>query len=131
MKTMVMTSPRESTADTTSGTTAAANSGIHGRIVMAPGCAVEQQGSPCPELGVPAHIEVRMSGSSDVVARVDSAADGRFSVDLPVGDYDVTATVDQGVPMPQTTHKSTTVMPDGYTSLLVTFESGIRGPVSR
>ncbi|MBA2560249.1 MAG: hypothetical protein H0V07_10275 [Propionibacteriales bacterium] len=108
----------------------AATSGLRGRTAMAPGCPLEQLGRPCRSLAVSAHIEVRKPGGSSVVGQVDSDADGSFTIDLPAGRYTVTASVDHGVPSPQTTRLSATVSTNRYTPVLLTFDSGIRGPAS-
>ncbi len=122
-----------SAGGTTSGTTGAATSGLHGRTVMAPapGCAVQRKGVPCPPLDVAAHIEVRAAGFSRIVAQADSSADGRFTIDLPAGSYTVTAKADGGMPMAQTQQTAATVSAGRYTPLVITFDSGIRGPAVR
>jgi hypothetical protein len=107
----------------------AADSGIHGRTVAAPGCPIQPADGPCPEHPTAAHVVVTVAGSKDVVESLDSGTDGTFDVDLAPGRYSLKATADPGGATPQTRVRSVTVTPDHYTRLVITFDSGIRVPM--
>jgi hypothetical protein len=110
---------------------AAADSGIKGKTVLSPTCPVEHPDRSCPEAGIVAQIEVRRATDSSTVAETTSGADGSFTLDLPAGDYVVVAEVSGGVPTPQTQRVPVTVQPQRFGEIVITFDSGIRGPASR
>jgi hypothetical protein len=82
-------------------------------------------GHPCPPVPLVARIQIS-TASSRVVATLDSAADGRFSVDLPPGQYTVTARIPHSVVRPQGATLTATVGPGRYTPVVIQFDSGIR-----
>lgn len=125
------TDPAGPASGTTPAPSGAATSGLRGRVVAAPGCAVQRQGVPCPSLGLAAHIQVREAGSPEVVAEAVSNADGRFLVDLPAGSYSVTAIGDGGMPTTLTPPVVATVSAGRYLPIVLTLDSGIRGPALR
>jgi hypothetical protein len=108
-----------------------ADSGIKGRTVLSPTCPVEHVGSPCPDAGVVAHIQVMSATDLSPVAETTSGSDGSFTLDLSAGDYVVVAEVSAGVPTPQTQRVPVTVQPQHFGEIVITFDSGIRGPASR
>jgi hypothetical protein len=64
-------------------------SGLRGRVVVAPTCPVETEGSPCAPRAVATTVTIE-SAEGDV-RRVETEADGGFSVVLPPGRYQVSA----------------------------------------
>lgn len=64
-------------------------SGIRGRVVVAPTCPVETEGSPCAPRAVATSVAIE-SVEGDL-RRVETEADGGFSVVLPPGRYRVSA----------------------------------------
>ncbi len=65
--------------------------GIHGSVRAGPTCPVEQQNSPCPERGVEGAEVTAKSTSSGEVHSTAAGKQGAFSLELPPGAYDVTA----------------------------------------
>jgi hypothetical protein len=108
------------------GSTAEPGTGLRGRAVATPGCPVERVSHPCPPVPVVAHIEITRASSAQVVESLDSATDGRFTADLPAGDYTVTATVPHSLVMPQGATLTAAVTPGRYTPVVIQFDSGIR-----
>lgn len=79
--------------DTPSGTRAPGpgNAGIQGSVRAGPDCPLEQQGSPCPEQRVPgAEVSATPADGGDAFTTT-ADAEGSFSLRLPPGSYDVTA----------------------------------------
>jgi hypothetical protein len=73
--------------------TAAAGSGIEGRVVAWPSCAVEQAGRACPLRALAAHVSVARP-TGERVALVATSDGGRFRIGLMPGDYAIEAVVE-------------------------------------
>lgn len=112
------------------GGTGGGKTGIRGSAVAGPSCPLESTASPCRPTGVVAHLAVSRVSGSQVLAQTDSAADGHFTLAVPPGRYVVTATLTNGVPSPQTLHRSVTVASQGFVDITMTFDSGIRTPTA-
>ncbi|MFM8266598.1 MAG: hypothetical protein ACKOA2_01055 [Ilumatobacteraceae bacterium] len=69
---------------------------VTGVVRASPTCPVEQQGQECPPAPVLGRVQFAADGRR--VAQVDTDAEGRFVVQVPVGSYDVS--VDTGAPLP-------------------------------
>ena len=105
----------------------ALNSGIEGAVFLGPQCPVVQQASPCPDLPFEATIDILTADRSRRVATVQSAADGRFRVDLDPGNYLVLPLPpDPGSPFPVASADTVTVEPGKYARLTISYDTGIR-----
>lgn len=114
-----------SNPSTPGGSASTSSSGVTGTTSMGPTCPAESAMSPCPPQPVTAHLVVRdVQGS--VVADTDSGPDGRFRIDVPPGSYSVTASVEQGVPMPQEKTQTVVVRHGSFVQVTLVFDSGIR-----
>jgi hypothetical protein len=98
------------------------DSGVTGRVLVGPSCPVEQAGSPCPDRPLATDLEIVRG--SDVVASVSSGEDGRFRVALEPGSYTIRPAESGGLPSGQP--EDVTVQPHEFTSVTVSFDSGIR-----
>lgn len=98
------------------------DSGIKGRVLLGPTCPVERQGHPCVR-PYETTLAVYPAGRSDRVATFRSGRDGHFRVALAAGRYRLQAT-HAGLPRLQPLF--VTVLRDRFTSVTVTFDTGIR-----
>lgn len=108
--------------------TPSAPSGIQGLVVLGPTCPVESTpgaNDPVPCLTPYSAQLVVLDAENSVVARVTSAADGNFRIDLPPGDYIVTpATGTDSYPIANPV--SVTVVNGQYVPIEVNYDTGIR-----
>ena len=101
---------------------AAAKGTVRGIVLSAPSCPVERVGSPCPPRPV-ARASVQLLAANDAQVEVVTGADGRFSVTVAPGPYEVTAT-NPGI---RTTARTrVTVSPGATASVRLVVDSGIR-----
>jgi len=98
-----------------------AGSGVHGIALAGPQCPVEMAGVPCPDL--PVDVDLAFRQGATTVATVQTGNDGKFSVPLPPGTYQVTTT---GSLFPSLAPLEVTVPVDGYTWLELRLDTGIR-----
>ncbi len=96
---------------------------VRGTVLAAPGCPVERQDSPCPDLPVAGAQVVATRGGSRVTD-AHAGGDGSFSLALPPGTYTLTATQAHGL----RTSASVVVRvpPLGVSGVTITLDSGIR-----
>ena len=100
-----------------------ADSGIQGQVSIGPLCPVEQIGVPCPDRPYQATLSVWTPGGRRV-ARFSTDARGTFREALFPGSY-VLHPESPGV-MPRAADVPFTVLPDRFTVLAVSYDSGIR-----
>jgi hypothetical protein len=99
-------------------------SGVSGIVTIGPQCAVEQIGSPCPDL--PFVGTVRASAlDGTVVAEVETDERGRFRIALDPGDYVLQAVVDGAGP-PTAVPQPVRVEEDRTVRVTLQVDSGIR-----
>ena len=96
---------------------------MRGTVLAAPGCPVERQDSPCPDLRV-AGAEVVATRGGFRVTEAHSGGDGSFSLQLPAGTYTLTATQSHG--LRTSASVVVPVPPLGVSGVTVTLDSGIR-----
>jgi hypothetical protein len=103
-------------------------SGITGMVKLGPTCPVESTpgaNDPVPCVTPYSAQLVVLDGENAVVARVTSAADGRFSVDVPPGDYIVApATGTDSYPIANPV--SVTVVAGQFAEIEINYDTGIR-----
>jgi len=97
------------------------DSGIRGLVRVGPACPVEQAGSPCPDR--PLATELQIVRGTDVVATARSGEDGGFRVALDPGSYTIRS-ASSGLPSLRPVEVM--VRPHAFTSVTLTFDSGIR-----
>lgn len=105
-----------------------APSGIRGMVLLGPTCPVESTpgaNDPVPCVTPYSANLVVLDSESAIVARVTSAGDGTFQVNVPPGDYVVTpSTGADTYPIAQPV--SVTVAPGQYASVEINYDTGIR-----
>lgn len=67
-----------------------------------------------------------VSGPEGRVARFESDADGRFELPLPAGTYTIVPVAGTPVPFPQRQTTRVTVPPDGYATVTIRLDTGMR-----
>jgi hypothetical protein len=107
------------------GPSSSGDSGISGTVLLGPTCPVETVESPCPDRPV-ADVEVQVLRAGDVVATVRSDGDGRFTVALDPGHYEVQAVVEKGGPGMSAKPVDVTVTSGEFTDVSIPVDSGIR-----
>ena len=100
-----------------------ADQGIEGLVLIGPQCPVASQQDPCPDLPYEATIQIRTFNGAPVTV-VRSDAEGRFRVGLRVGRY--TLVPENGNPFPIASEQSVVVVDGAYTSVTVSYDTGIR-----
>lgn len=110
-------------ATATAGAQKRPDSGIRGRVVYGPTCPVQRLGHTC-ERPYQASITIRRKSTDKVVARVRSSADGGFTVRLRGGVYVLHP--QNGKPYPRAETQTVTVRRHRFTTIVVSFDSGIR-----
>ena len=100
-------------------------SGVKGQTILGPMCPVVRVGQDCPDQAYPASLTVRTPEGQEVT-RLQSDAAGKFQINLPPGDYILHPENLNGSRMPTAADVPFTVLPDQFTNVIVTFDSGIR-----
>lgn len=97
--------------------------GIEGLALIGPQCPVQSSSNPCPDLPHEARIDV-LTGRGDFVVRLRSDSSGVFRVGLRPGDYLLRP--ERGNPFPAVDDRAVTVMPNEFTDVVLSFDTGIR-----
>jgi hypothetical protein len=103
--------------------TSQGDAGITGEVRVAPTCPVERPGKVC-ERPYQATIAIRREPTDTLVARVRSSATGHFGIALAPGRYLVVP--QNGHPYPRSSRLLVTVRSHHYTTVVITYDSGIR-----
>jgi Carboxypeptidase regulatory-like domain len=107
------------------GPSSSGDGGIRGIVLLGPTCPVETLESPCPDRPL-ADVEVRVLQGGDVVASVRSDGDGRYTVALDPGHYEVQAMLREGGPGMSAKPVDVTVTSGEFTDVNIPVDSGIR-----
>jgi hypothetical protein len=107
------------------GPSSSGDSGIRGTVLLGPTCPVETLESPCPDRPL-ADVEIRVLRGSNVVATVRSDGEGRFTVALDPGRYEVQAVVEEGGPGMSAKPVDVVVTSGVFNDVNVPVDSGIR-----
>ncbi len=100
-------------------------SGVRGRVTIGPMCPVVREDVPCPDRPYQALLTVRDAAGREV-ARVESAADGTYSIPLGPGSYVLTPQPPAGGVMPRAAPQPFEVRVLLWSTVDVAFDSGIR-----
>ncbi len=98
-------------------------SGISGRVLIGPTCPVQRIGETCvrPYQGT---IAIHRGRTKRLIARVRSSPSGTFRVGLAPGRYELVPQA--GRAFASSSARTVTVRSDRYTSVVISFDSGIR-----
>ena len=106
-----------------SGVSYQVDSGIRGRVLLAPTCPVQRPGRSCTR-PYQAWMTIRREPSGAVALRVRSSPAGRFTARLPAGGYRLQP--HNARPFPRARPQTVTVDPHRFTEVTVRFDTGIR-----
>jgi hypothetical protein len=104
----------------------APGAGVTGTTVVDVGCPTLATGQTCPTRPLAARLEFSPVGAAGSGVTEETGADGRFTVDLAPGTYELVATVPGGGPLPSAEPMTVTVQDGEYSEVTVTFDSGVR-----
>jgi hypothetical protein len=99
------------------------DSGITGKVVIGPTCPVERPGRVCVR-PYQATITIRREPKRTLVARVQTSATGHFRIALAPGRYLLLP--QNRRPYPRSSPQVATVQSHRYTTVLISYDSGIR-----
>lgn len=99
------------------------DSGITGKVVIGPTCPVERPGRVCVR-PYQATITIRREPKRTLVARVHTSATGHFRIALESGRYLLLPQNHR--PYPRSSPQLATVQSHRYTTVLISYDSGIR-----
>ena len=117
------TTPSDS--GTPSGNLPTTGSGVKGQALIGPACPVMRIDSPCPDQPYQTTLTV-LTLDGQEVARIETDAEGRFTVNLAPGEYVLHPEKPAGHPLPTAPDVPFTVLPNEFTNIVVTYDSGIR-----
>ena len=110
---------------TLKASTESLTSGVKGQALLGPTCPVMRVENPCPDAPYQASLTIlRLDGQE--VTRFDTDAEGKFEVKLPPGDYILHPENPAGRPIQFAADVPFTVLPNEFTNIIVSFDSGIR-----
>ena len=101
-------------------------SGIEGRAMVDGGCLMTRGASPCPDKPLACRITVVNADSARTVATATSDDNGYFRVELPPGHYVIRPENLTGAVVPVAQPLAVTIVAGRFTSVTVSFDSGIR-----
>ncbi len=107
------------------GSPEAGNSGVNGQVLIGPMCPVMQEGVPCPDQPYQASLTV-LDPDGRKIMRFETDAQGRFEVNLSPGEHILHAESLSGQSPPYAADIPFTIQPDEFTTVIVSFDSGIR-----
>jgi hypothetical protein len=102
------------------------DSGIRGTAMLGPLSPVSREGETNDKPYADAVIIIRDAADGREAARTKTAGDGTFSVDLAAGSYTVEGVNPDGTALPYAAPTEVTVEEGKYTSITVSFDTGIR-----
>ena len=99
--------------------------GVKGQVLIGPMCPVMREGVECPDQPYQTTLAV-LNLDGQEVTRFDTDAEGKFQINFPPGDYILHPDLPSGRPIPSAADVPFTVLPNEFTNIIVTFDSGIR-----
>ena len=113
------------TISPTAAATLSSRSGIRGTVTIGPTCpGPERPGEECTRPYVATLIVTRRDGTE--VGRVTSGEDGRFSIELPPGEYTIVPQKDSQSLLPRAASIDVSVPANEFAEVDISFDTGIR-----
>jgi hypothetical protein len=97
--------------------------GIAGQALLGPACPVMTEGTECADQPYQATIVI-LGPSGQALTQIETDEQGKFQLPLPPGEYTLAPV--SGDPLPTAGEQQVTVPPDGYTQVIIQYDSGIR-----
>jgi hypothetical protein len=104
----------------------ASDSGIEGRTMVDGGCPMVREHSPCPDRPLSARLTITTGDPEHTVTKTTSGTDGHFRIPLPPGTYTLRSANLTGAVTPIAQPMDVTVTSGRFTTIVVSFDSGIR-----
>jgi hypothetical protein len=101
------------------------DSGVSGQALMGPMCPVMFEGQDCPDRPFQATLTV-LDRSGKQLVQFQTDEDGAFRVPLAPGEYILQPETPEGMPYPFGDRQDFSVLPGQFTSIIVSYDSGIR-----
>jgi hypothetical protein len=101
-------------------------SGIEGSVMIKPVCPEAQDLEPCENEPYETTLVIKEMESRDVVATIQTAADGTFRVSLPPGEYLVEPQEPESFVAPFADAQIVAVREGEFKAIEVVYDSGIR-----
>jgi hypothetical protein len=101
------------------------DSGVEGTIRMGPMCPVIQEGIPCPDQPLQAHLVVESPSGKDK-AEGASDAEGRFRIPLKPGEYVLVPEAGSAAGLPSAAPQAFRVDAGSWTTVDITYDTGMR-----
>ncbi|MFF4551152.1 hypothetical protein [Streptomyces sp. NPDC001435] len=108
------------------GSSTPSDSGIKGRTMVDGGCPMVREHSPCPDRPLRARLTITGGSPERTVAETTSDAEGRFRISLSPGTYTIRPANLTGAVAPIAQPVSVTVTSGRFTTIVISFDSGIR-----
>jgi hypothetical protein len=107
---------------------ASASSGVEGTTTVDNGypVSVGSAGSQSPRRPIRARLIISLTGSASPAAQAESGTDGHFRIPLAPGRYTIQPQNLSGAPVPIAYSVTVTVRPGTWTTVPVSFDSGVR-----
>jgi hypothetical protein len=99
---------------------------VNGLVVAGPTCPVERADQPCPPKPVPDRLVLLETAGGQVVARVTTDQNGKFTVTLPPGTYDLKVPAGSNLYPVQRAVSEVTVIAGQTVQVQIMLDSGIR-----
>ena len=101
------------------------SSGVQGVVSLGPLCPVQRAGLPCPDRPFEATLVLENAQGVEV-ARGVAGPDGHYRIALPPGRYILVPQPVMGSPLPSAGPLEVAIESHAWTTLDVTYDSGIR-----
>jgi len=101
------------------------DSGVEGTIRMGPMCSVIEEGIPCPDQPLQAHLVVQ-SPSGKEKAQGTSDAEGRFRIPLKAGEYVLVPEAGSAAGLPSAAPQAFRVDAGSWTTVDIIYDTGLR-----
>lgn len=117
--TLIQTPQATTTPPMTSG-------GISGVVLLGPLCPVVREGEECPDRPFMTSLAITTPDGTRVIKTFNSAADGKFSVSVPAGEYLIRSAVIANVWPYCSSNGPVVVNGEAFTEITISCDTGIR-----
>jgi len=101
-------------------------SGVRGSVLLGPQCPVVREGEDCPDKPYATTLVVTKTDQSKVIKEFKSDENGKFSVQVPPGEYSIRSATVANVHPYCSSRENIIVSSNAYTETVVYCDTGIR-----